>query len=475
VVEQQVKLVIKDMKKPDGTPYDIYKDGLKITTTIDVRMQRYAEEAVQEHLTDWQKEFLSQPGYKDGSVWNRPGPIQNVLNQSIKQCDRYQNYRNLEMSEAKAMELMKKPVKMRVFAWNRLHYKDTVMSPIDSIKYMKLFLQAGFMAMNPETGEVKAWVGGIDHTFFQFDHVNLNTKRQVGSTIKALIYTFAVDNGYDPCGLVSTAAQEFPAFLKVPYDADHEKKWAEQVPMKEALAKSINNASLFMIKQVGIDAFVDFAHRCGISSRLDKVPAIALGAADISLYEMMGAYSMFPGKGINSQPFFISKIEDKNGMLIKSFASVQKEIINPTTAYKMVNLMRNVVASGGTGARMRFKYNVTADVAGKTGTTTNQADAWFIGYVPDLIAGVWVGCDDREFRFRSENKGQGAASALPIWAMFMKRVWADKNLGIDPKAVFKVPEGYNKCDTNDAFSNLMKGEKFEESPESGATPPVDSN
>ncbi len=449
VVEAQVKSIIKDMKKPDGTPYDIYKDGLKIWTTLDVRMQRYAEEAVQEHLTGWQKEFLSQPGYKDASVWAKPGPIQTILNMSIKQCDRYQGFRAADMTEPKAMEQMKVPIKMRVFAWNRLHYKDTVMSPIDSIKYMKLFLQVGFMAMDPATGEVKAWVGGIDHSFFQFDHVNVNTKRQVGSTIKPLLYTFAVDNGYDPNGVVSTGAVDFPTLTK-PYDADHTKPWADQVPMKEAIAKSINNAALYMLKQVGIDAFVDFAHnKCGITSRMDKVPAIALGAADISLFEMMGAYSMFPGKGINTQPFFISKIEDKNGMLIKSFASVQKEVISQATAYKMVKLMRNVVASGGTGARMRFKYNVTSDIAGKTGTTSNQADAWFLGYAPELIAGAWVGCDDREFRFRLERLGQGAASALPIWALFMKRVWADKSLNINPKAVFKAPDGFFDGDPAD--------------------------
>lgn len=471
VVEQQVKLVIKDMKKPDGTPYDIYKDGLKIWTTLDVRMQRYAEEAVQEHLTNWQKTFLSQPGYKDASVWAKPGPIQNILNQSIKTSDRYQNFRNQDMSETKALEQMKVPIKMRVFAWNKLRYKDTVMSPIDSIKYMKLFLQAGFMAMDPATGEVKAWVGGIDHSFFQFDHVNVNTKRQVGSTIKPLLYTFAVDNGYDPCGNVETTPQEFPS-LPQPYNPDHASPYPSAlVPMKVALAKSINNAAIYMLRQVGIDPFVDFAHKCGITSRMDKVPSVAIGVSDISLQEMMGAYSMFPGKGINTQPFFISKIEDKNGMLIKSFSSVQKEIISQQTAYKMVNLMRNVVAAGGTGARLRFRYNVTADVAGKTGTTSNQADAWFIGYAPELMAGVWVGCDDREFRFRLESMGQGAASALPIWAMFMKRVWADKSLNIDPKATFKAPDGFNQCDTTEIQIQGKNIKPDEEATEAGGAAP----
>ena len=447
IVEQQVKQLLKELKKPDGTPYDIYKDGLKIWTTLDVRMQRYAEEAMQEHLTAWQKVFLNQAEYRSGAIWNREGPIQNILVQAIKSSDRYQGFRNQDMPEAKALAQMKVPVKMKVFAWNSRLLKDTVMSPDDSIKYMKLFLQGGFMAMDPNTGEVKAWVGGIDHNFFQFDHVNVNAKRQVGSTIKPLLYTFAVDNGFDPCQMVETTPQDFPT--KAGYNADKAAHYDPEVSMKVALAKSINNAALYVLKQVGIDAFVDFAHKCGITSRMDKVPSVALGVSDISLFEMIGAYSMFPGKGVNTQPFFITKIEDKNGMMIKNFAPEQKEIINATVAYKMVNMMRGVV-DHGTGARLRFKYNITNDIAGKTGTTSNQADAWFIGYTPDLIAGAWVGCNDREFRFHSEDLGQGAASALPIWALFMKRVWADKSLNIDPKRTFTAPDGFKDCASADS-------------------------
>ncbi len=288
VVEAQVKLALKDLKKPDGTPYDIYKDGLKIWTTLDVRMQRYAEEAMQEHLTELQKTFLAQSGYRDGSIWAKGSAIQNILTSSIKSSDRYQMYRTQDMSETRAMAQMRVPIKMRVFAWNKGHYKDTTMSPIDSIKYMKVFLQSGFMAMDPATGEVKAWVGGIDHNYFQFDHVNINTKRQVGSTIKPILYTFAIDNGFSPCGNVSTAAQSFPNMDHL-YNADKEADYAEQVTMKVALAKSINNAALYVLKQVGIDGFVDFAHKCGIVSRMDKYPSVALGVSDISLFEMIGA------------------------------------------------------------------------------------------------------------------------------------------------------------------------------------------
>lgn len=447
VLEQHVKSILKDLKKPDGTPYDIYKDGLKIHTTLDVRMQRYAEEAMQEHLTEHQQKFLAQTAYKDGTVW-KSSNAQNILNTAIKSSDRYQSFRNQDMSDEKALAAMKVPIKMRVFTWNKMHYKDTVMSPIDSIKYMKLFLQSGFMAMDPKTGEVKAWVGGLDHTFFQYDHVNVNTKRQVGSTIKPLLYTFAVNNGYSPCGIVQTTPQDFPTMAK-PYDAGGSDEGSLQ--MKTALAKSINNAALYILKQVGIDPFVDFAHKCGIVSRMDKFPSVALGVSDISLFEMMNAYSMFPSGGWNTQPYFITRIEDKNGMLVKNFAPAQKELIDANTAYKMVKMMRGVVDIG-TAHRIRFRYNITADVAGKTGTTNNQADAWFIGYTPQLLAGAWVGCDDREFRFRSEALGQGAAAALPIWALFMKKVFADKKLNIDPNARFKQPDGFDDCDVSDSTS-----------------------
>lgn len=441
VVEQYVKNAIKNITKPDGTPYDIYKDGLKIYTTIDMTMQRYGEEAVQEHLTTLQKQFLAQPGYVDGSVWKRKGNVQNILTTAIKGSDRYQLLRNQDMTEEQAMKEMAKPIRMKIFAWNKSRSIDTFLSPIDSIKYMKLFLQAGFMAMDPFTGEVKAWVGGIDHNFFMYDHVNINTKRQVGSTIKPLLYCFAIDNGFSPCGLLSTAPQEFPS-LKEPYDAGGSDEG--DIMMMTALAKSINNAALYILKQVGIVPFVDFAHKCGIESRLDEVPSIALGVSDISLYEMVGAYSMFPNGGMHTDPYFLVKIEDKNGALVRNFAAKQKEIISPKTAFKMVKMMRGVV-NAGTGGRLRYRYGIYNDVAGKTGTTNNQADAWFIGYTPQLIAGAWVGCDDREFRFRSERLGQGAAAALPIWAYFMKRVYADPKTGIDPKKMFTPPEGFVDC------------------------------
>jgi len=448
VLEQQVDSICETMKKPDGSKYNIFKDGLKIYTTIDVRMQNYAEAAVAEHMANLQKLFISQHGYNDGTVWNKNKETQNILNRAVKDCDRYQSMKEQGMPEAQILAELSKPVKMKVFAWNKTRYKDTVMSPIDSIKYMKLFMQAAFMVMDPFTGQVKAWVGGIDHTYFQYDHVNEHTKRQVGSTIKPLLYCLAIDNGFSPCGTVSTMPQEF-AEMKKPYDAGGSKY--VELPMKTALALSVNNAALYILKQVGVNAFVDFVHKCGINSKVEPFPSSALGSSDISLYEMINAYSMFPTQGINTQPMFITRIEDKNGILLKSFTPLQKELINSGTAYKMINMMRGVI-DHGTGRRMRFMYNIQADVAGKTGTTNSQADAWFIGYTPQLLAGAWVGCDDRVFRFASEHLGQGSAAALPIWALFIKKCYADKSLNISPDVKFTPPSNYDDCDVTDPTS-----------------------
>ncbi len=468
VLELEVKDICKTLKRPDGKPYDLYKDGLKIYTTIDVRMQRYAEEAVDEHMAELQKLFISQSSYRDGSVWQKH---QDILEQGIRQSDRYAMLKDDGMSDEDIRKEFSKPIKMRVFAWNKAKYKDTVMSPIDSIKYMKLFLQAGFLVMDPYTGEVKAWVGGIDHTYFQFDHVNINTKRQVGSTIKPMLYCLAVDNGFSPCGILSTAPQDFPEFMNHPYDAGGKEKG--DITMSYALANSINNAALYLVKQVGINAFVDFVHKCGITSFIDKVPASALGTPDISLYEMLGAYSMFPAKGIHTDPFYILKIEDKNGMLLKNFTPQQREIINPTTAFKMVGLMEGVIQHG-TGIRMRSMYHLMSDIAGKTGTTNKQADAWFIGYTPQIIAGAWVGCDDRTFRFTSQRLGQGSAAALPIWAYFMRRVYADRSLGIKTDEKFVAPEGFNNCEIQEDQINKERAQEAQKgTSEPPENPPTD--
>lgn len=461
VVEQQVKEVCQTLTKPNGDNYNIYRDGLKIYTTLDVNMQQHAEAAVQKHLDDMQQIFVDQPGYKNGKVWNQ---YQTYLLASIKASERYKDLKQEGMSHDKIMKEMKKPVKMTVYTWkNKDHEVDTVMSPIDSIKYVKMILQAGFMALDPATGEVKAWVGGVNHEYFQYDHVNINTKRQVGSTIKPLLYCLAVDNGFSPCGMVSTSPQDF-ATIKG-YDAGGSKKG--DITMKEALAGSINNAALYLIKQVSISSFADFIKQCGITSKIEAVPSLALGVPDISLYEMLGAYTMFPNEGVNVKPIYITRIEDKNGTLLKSFVPVQKELINPTTAYKMVKMMQGVV-DHGTAVRLRYKYKVEGDIAGKTGTTNNQADAWFIGYTPQILAGAWVGCDDRYLRFQRTSIGQGASAALPIWAYFMKSLQADPKSGIKTDAQFKMPDNFSDCqvlvDSNSLMDNVRQGEEVEVAP-----------
>ncbi len=446
VLEAQVKKALKDSKNPTtDRPYDIYKDGLKIYTTIDMRMQTYAEQAVEQHMADLQKQFMAQSGYGNYAIWKKH---MDIVRAAMRQSDRYRMMKedNPDISEAAVLAAFSKPVKMRVFAWNQNHYKDTVMSPMDSIMYIRSFLQAGFMAMDPFTGEVKAWVGGIDHDYFQFDHVNENTKRQVGSTIKPLLYCLAVDNGISPCGTVSTAGQSFNGKI---YNAGGSKYGA--MPMKKALALSVNNAALYLIKQVGIPSFIDFARKCGVNSDIPPYPSTALGVPSISLFEMMHAYTMFPTGGMNTEPYFISRIEDKNGIVIKSFAPQQKEIISASTAFKMVKMMRGVV-DFGTGKRMRYRYNIKADIAGKTGTTNNQADAWFIGYTPQLLAGSWVGANDMFLHFQSEYLGQGAAAALPIWALFYKKIAADRTLDIRPDVKFEEPKDFDDCDVSDPNS-----------------------
>lgn len=441
VVEQEVKKWCKAHEKDNGDNYDLYKDGLKIYTTIDPRMQRYAEEAVEEHMKDLQVAFVAQPKIKTGSIWNSGHP-KDALKSMVQRSDRYLNLKEEGMSESDIMKEFRKPVSMKIFTWKtKTHLIDTVMSPLDSIKYMRAFLSAGFMAMDPFTGEVKAWVGGIDHTFFQFDHVNIGTKRQVGSTIKPLLYTLAVDNGYSPCSSVSTAPQQFEG-QKAPYNAGGSKYG--NISMKFALAMSVNNASLYLLNQVTINSFIDFVHKCGISSNIEQVPSIALGVSDISLFEMVWAYTMFPNRGINTQPVFISKLEDKNGNVLQSYTPIQKEIVNAQTAYKMVQMMKGVTEIG-TAKRLRYRYGLDGDMAGKTGTTNDQSDAWFIGYTPQLLAGAWVGCDDRFLRFSSEAQGQGAAAALPIWAYFFKKLRADSKTSITGTATFVPPANFNNC------------------------------
>lgn len=430
VVEQDVKAWCKQKG------LNIYKDGLRIYTTVDPTMQKYAEEAVDEQMR-------GKTRFANARNWNNH---KKSLQRLMKDCKRYRLLKDDNRSESEITEIFNIKVPMKVFAWNANREKDTVLSPLDSIKYMRGFVHTGFMAMDPATGEVKAWVGGINHKYFQYDHVNQNTKRQVGSTIKPLLYCLAVDNGYSPCQSVPLTGVTFPG--KGYYCPD---KPGGSMEMKRALAFSKNNATVNILKYVGIEHFVEFLKKLGITAPLNAYPSVCLGADDISLVEMVRAYTMFPNYGINTKPIYITRIEDRNGNLLENFVPERKEVINEITAFKMIRMMMGTVLFG-TGKRLKPAYGINGEVGGKTGTTNSEADAWFIGYTPQLLAGAWVGCEDR---FIGEGLGEGARAAMPIWGLFMKKVQGNSKLGYNSIDKFDKPsimEGMDECDAVDEIS-----------------------
>jgi penicillin-binding protein 1A len=426
VLRDEIKKWCKENKNPKtGNPYNIYKDGLKIYTTINPRMQEYAEIAIFRHMQNMQKVFSNQPNIKTGSIWTtKDGKV--ILENAMKQSDRWRNLKEDEFTEKEIRSSFNQKVPMKVFAWNTKREKDTFMTPLDSIKYHKQMLQTGFLAVDPYNGEVKAWVGGIDFKSFKFDHVNINTKRQVGSTFKPILYTVGVMNGYNP-------QTEFPSG---PISMGGKMIEGKGGPMAVCLAYSRNPGAVFLINQMGVQRTIDFAQLCGIESKIPAVPSIALGSADISLFEMVRAYTMFPGRGFNVKPIFISRIEDRNGNVLATFTPESKEVISEADSYIMTKMMQGVV-DFGTGRALRSAYGITSEVAGKTGTTNDNADGWFIGFTPQLLAGVWVGADDPLLRLL--NTTGGAQMAMPAWGYFFQEVYKDKILGIDPAAKFPVP------------------------------------
>jgi penicillin-binding protein 1A len=426
VLRDEIKKWCKENKNPKtGNPYNIYKDGLKIYTTIVPRMQEYAEIAIFRHMQNMQKVFNNQPNIKTGAIWaTKDGKT--ILENAMKQSDRWRNLKEDELSEKDIRASFNQKVPMKVFAWNSKREKDTIMTPLDSIKYHKQMLQTGFLAVDPYNGEVKAWVGGIDFKSFKFDHVNINTKRQVGSTFKPILYTVGVMNGYNP-------QTEFPSG---PISMGGKMIDGKGGPMAVCLAYSRNPGAVFLINQLGVQRTIDFAQLCGIESKIPAVPSIALGSADISLFEMVRAYTMFPGRGFNVKPIFISRIEDRNGNVLASFTPESKEVISEADSYVMTKMMQGVV-DFGTGRALRSSYGITSEAAGKTGTTNDNADGWFIGFTPQLLAGVWVGADDPLLRLL--NTTGGAQMAMPAWGYFFQEVYKDKTLAIDPAARFSIP------------------------------------
>lgn len=440
VLGEEMKKWCKEHKKNDGSSYNLYRDGLKIYTTINPIMQQYAEEAVAKHFSYMQKILNSQSNIKNGSVWKGH---ENVLEAAMKQSDRWKNAKKDGVGDDEIRKAFMEKVPMKVFAWNNDRSIDTIMSPYDSIRYHRQILQAGFMAMDPLSGEVKAWVGGVNFKTFKYDHVNVNTKRQVGSTMKPLLYSLAIeDNGFTPNTMVEDQQQSFGQYGMVP--ATTKTCSGETMPMAKALALSKNCATAYVMKQLGPQGnesakrFVNFLKECSVQTQIEPYPSIALGSSEISLYEMMQAYSMFPGRGFNVKPMYITRIEDKNGNVLQTIVPQRKEVISDVTAYSIISMMQGVMQFG-TGRRM-WSYGVNGEIAGKTGTTNDNSDAWFMGYTPQLIAGVWTGCDDRFVRFGSTDIGQGSSVALPIWAYFYSKASADKKLGLDTKATFVKPD-----------------------------------
>ncbi|MFM1930126.1 MAG: hypothetical protein RL387_1454 [Bacteroidota bacterium] len=439
----------KEHKKNNGDNYNLYKDGLKIYTTINPRMQYYAEEAVARHMSYLQKAFNQQNNIKNGTVWK---DFNNLLELAIKQTDRWKKMKAEDIEDADIRKSFDEPVNMRIFAYNKNRFIDTTMTPLDSLKYHKQILQTGFLAVDPFTGEVKAWVGGVDFKTFKYDHVNQNTKRQVGSTMKPLLYSLAIEkSGFTPFSIVQDQQQSFDGYGMVPNTP--KSCTGMSMPMAQALAESRNCASAYIMKQInpkGNEAakeFVDYLKKCNIQTEIPAYPSIALGSAEISLFEMVQAYTMFPGGGYNAQPFFINRIEDKNGNVLESFSPQRRKVINEVTAYSVVNMMQGVI-SKGTGRSM-YSFGINAQsIAGKTGTTNDNSDLWFMGYTPQLLAGAWVGADDRYIRFTDNYFGQGAHGALPIWAYFMAKVANDPACNLDPNASFDKPSGMGDLNIN---------------------------
>jgi penicillin-binding protein 1A len=443
VLGEEMKKWCKTHKKSNGDNYDLYRDGLRIYTTINPRMQMYAEEAVAKHMNFMQKIMNSQDNIKSGAVWK---DHENILEAAMKQSDRWHNMKKDGSNDEEIKASFKQKIQMHVFAWNNTRGKDTIMSPYDSIRYTRQMMQAGFMVMDPLTGEIKAWVGGIDFKTFKYDHANINTKRQVGSTIKPLLYSLAIEEaGFTPNTSVEDQQQSFGQYGLVP--ATGKTCTGATITMAEALAKSRNCASAYIMKQLdatgnnGAKRFVDYLKRCDLQTKIDPYPSIALGTCEISLFEMMQAYSMFPGRGMNAKPMYITRIEDRNGNVLESFSPKRKEVISEVTAYSIAKMMQGVVQYGTGASIWQYDLPGNLELAGKTGTTNDNSDAWFMGYTPQLLAGTWVGADDRFIRLNSANYyGQGAHAAMPIWAYFYAKAAADPNCGLDPSQTFVKPD-----------------------------------
>lgn len=433
-IRQELQNWCNKNPKPGGGKWNIYEDGLNVFTTVNSRMQRYAEEAMAEHLSQLQTSFFKE--WKGKEPWkfgSRAKP--DLLEKMIKQTDRYKNMKAAGKTDKEIEMAFKEKTEMTIFSWqgDRGYSVDTVMTPLDSLRYYLQMIQVGFLAVEANTGKVLAWIGGPNIRYFQLDHVKRTTKRQVGSTMKPLLYGLALERNYEPCTLIPYLKPECPG-IDASWNPDGTDKWKEgdMVPMKDGLAASDNRITARIMCEMGDPNLLkEFAQRLMIESPMDAVPSLCLGTADISLIEMIGAYTCFANLGIYSKPYFIEKITDKQGNVLAQFSPFQKEAIAPQTAFVLTQMLKGVV-NYGTATRLRSKYGLTMPLAGKTGTTQGNADAWFIGYNPQIVVGAWVGFEQPSVHFISNASGAGGAAALPIVGGFFRKSFNDKLLKLSP-------------------------------------------
>ncbi|MDR2626870.1 MAG: transglycosylase domain-containing protein [Dysgonamonadaceae bacterium] len=454
-------------KKSNGKFYELYTDGLKIYTTIDSRMQQYAENAVKEHMGGTLQPlfFKEKRGRKYAPFSNQVSneQIKEIMNRAVSQSERYRALKKSGMSAKEIEKEFQKPVEMQVFSW--VGMIDTVMSPMDSIRYYKSFLRTGFMAMEPQTGYVKAYVGGIDYNSFKYDMVTTG-RRQIGSTMKPFLYSLAMIEGFEPCDKMLHIQQQLldeEGNLWEPRNAGA-KRVGEEVTIQWGLQQSSNWVTAYLMKRLKPHTLLRLLRSYGMRGEIDPVVSMCLGTPDISVSEMVSGYTVFPNKGIRIEPLIVTHIEDSQGNTIASFTPQMNDVLTEDAAYKMLNMLRGVM-DGGTGGRVRYRYGIKAPMGGKTGTTQENADGWFIGFTPSLVAGCWVGGEDRSIHFDRMSEGQGASMALPIFALFMQKVYADKTLQYSEKENFDIPAQYiNSCggssDMSDSSSSLMDFEDF---------------
>lgn len=431
--------------KPDGSHYDLYKDGLKIYTTIDSRMQRYAEEAVSEHMQYMQNLFFKEKRKKSYAPFSADlttEEINSILNRAMRQTDRWRNAKKAGMDEKAIIKSFNEPTEMRVFTYNR-GMVDTTMTPLDSIKWNKHYLRCGFMSMDPHTGHVKAYVGGPNFTQFQYDMTTLG-RRQVGSTIKPYLYTLAMNEGMWPCEQTvndSITLYDEMGNAWTPRD-EHVDNQGQMVTLDWGLQKSSNWIAAYLMSLFTPYQLANLMRSFGIRGQIDAVVSMCLGTCEVSVEEMVDAYTTFANKGIRIEPLYVTRIEDNNGNVIGAFVPRTHEVISETTAYKMIYMLRNVV-DHGTGVRLRFRYGLKAPMGGKTGTSQNNSDGWFVGFTPSLVSGAWVGGEERAIHFDAMSNGQGAATALPIYGLYMKKIFADPDLGYAEDETFDIPEWFD--------------------------------